>query len=164
MKPFLIATVALLFTLVAVVGLSYGFVKVSQKKVITPDATAQVYAEQTNDTWGQIAYSGGKVKKNFSIKNTGAGILKLYGATTSCACTTGQLKTEKNTSPLFGMHLPMSTTFEVNPGKEAQIEMVFDPAFHGPSGIGPISRTVTINTNDPKRPTLEFTVSGVVVR
>lgn len=164
MKSLLIATIALLFTLVAVVGLSYGFVKVSQKKVITPDATAEAYVGQTDDTWGQIAYNGGKVKKNFRIKNTGVGILKLYSATTSCACTTGQLKTKKNTSPLFGMHLPMSTTFNVNPGEEVQVEMVFDPAFHGPSGIGPISRTATIRTNDPKRPTLEFTVSGVVVR
>ena len=39
----------------------------------------------------------------------------------------------------------------MNPGEDAIIEVVFDPAAHGPAGIGPVDRVVTIE-NTAGRP------------
>lgn len=164
MKDIIIACLALIITTLFIVGIAYGFTLVSKEQVIAPDATAKAQIGETNFDWGQINYNDGKVNKTFTIKNGGEGILKLYRGTTSCACTTAQIRTKTDNSPLFGMHIPMQTVFEVRPGEEAQLEMVFDPAYHGPGGIGPISRTATLLTNDSKLPILVFTARGNVVR
>ena len=79
-------------------------------------------------------------------------------------CTTAQLKTAEQSSKKFGMHQKNSSVFEVNPGETAELLVEFDPAFHGPSGVGMISRTITMNTNDTKNPTLEFSLTANVVK
>lgn len=48
----------------------------------------------------------------------------------------------------------------INPGEEASVEVVFDPAAHGPAGVGQIQRTVTIENNTGKP--LELGFSAVV--
>jgi len=74
------------------------------------------------------------------------------------------LKTSSQTSPKFKMHEKSSYVFEVNPGETAELIVEFDPAFHGPSGTGPINRTITMNTNDAKNPTLSFKLTAKVVK
>jgi len=74
------------------------------------------------------------------------------------------LKTSSQTSPKFKMHEKSSYVFEVNPGETAELIVEFDPAFHGPSGVGPITRTITMNTNDTKNSTLTFNLTGNVVK
>ncbi|MBI2317113.1 MAG: hypothetical protein HYU75_08940 [Betaproteobacteria bacterium] len=46
------------------------------------------------------------------------------------------------------------------PNEDAMIEIVFDPAAHGPAGVGPIERVVTIENN--AAPPLELALSAVV--
>jgi len=53
---------------------------------------------------------------------------------------------------------------ELLPGEQAQVEVVFDPAFHGPSGLGSITRQVVMDTSDPDRSRLEFSMRGLVVK
>ena len=48
----------------------------------------------------------------------------------------------------------------MNPGDDAVVEVVFDPAAHGPAGIGPIERVVTIE-NSAGRP-LELAFNATV--
>ena len=164
MKSIVVIMIVLLITMLSVVGFAYGFTKTSQKKVVPPSVGAQASLNRTSVEWGQIKFSGGKVKAVYRITNTGTETLKLYGATTSCACTLGTITSNGKVTPPFGMHSPMSTTVEVAPGVEAVVEALFDPAFHGPGGVGPISRTITVQTNDPANPTLNFQASGVVVK
>lgn len=118
---------------------------------------------KTHD-WGTIPYEGGNVTKTFNIKNTGTGILKLTNIKTSCACTFAQLTIDGKMSPKFGMHTTSSWVGEVAAGKEAQLTVVFDPAFHGPTGVGPMERLVSVQTNDISNPNLEFSLKGVVVK
>jgi len=62
------------------------------------------------------------------------------------------------------MHNKSAYVFEVPPQQEAKLIVVFDPAFHGPNGVGPIDRFVTVATNDPSQPQLQFSVKGIVSR
>ena len=164
MKSIILIVGALLITTLLIIGVAYGFTKVSQKQVVVPTAGAQATADNTSIDWGEIKYTGGKVKATYRITNNGTETLKLYGATTSCACTSATITANGKVSPSFGMHAPLATTIEVAPGKDAIVEALFDPAFHGPGGIGPITRTITIQTNDPSHQTLSLQASGVVVK
>ena len=129
---------------------------------MTGDAVVQV-ATTTHD-WGEISMDGGKVEKVFDIKNEGLGTLKLYGINTSCMCTTARLVMGQEESPEFGMHGKSSYVLEVPKGETAQLKVVFDPAYHGPSGVGPVDRRVIVETNDPNKQRLSFTLTALVRR
>ena len=62
------------------------------------------------------------------------------------------------------MHEKTPDVFEVKPGKTAELIVEFDPLFHGPSGIGPINRTITMDTNDANNSTLSFNLTANVVK
>ena len=44
----------------------------------------------------------------------------------------------------------------INPNEEAVVEVVFDPAAHGPAGVGRIGRTVVIENNSGAPVELSF--------
>lgn len=45
----------------------------------------------------------------------------------------------------------------VKPGETVTVKAIFDPAAHGPSGVGPVERQIMISTNaDPGQITLQF--------
>lgn len=125
---------------------------------------AKASVTETNHDWGEIKLNGGKVEKIFMVKNSGTGPLKLSDISTSCMCTTAQVIIDGKGSPLFGMHQKSSWVGEVQAGKEAELKIVFDPAFHGPSGIGAMTRQITVATNDKANPKLEFLLKGIVVK
>ena len=63
----------------------------------------------------------------------------------------------------FGMpgHTPIPTiNVPMNPKEEAFIEVIFDPAAHGPAGVGPIERVVTIENS--AGPPLELAFAALV--
>ncbi len=153
------------FTLLAIIGVFY--LGTRSKKVadeVASDEQVQLSVDETNHDWGEIDIDGGNVSHTFSIKNTGEGILKLHDVVTSCMCTTAQLKTADNSSRRFGMHEKSVTIFDVPPGETAELVVEFDPDYHGPSGVGSISRSVTMKTNDPDNPELAFRLVGNVVK
>ena len=127
------------------------------------NAKAAIVGETSFD-WGNIVMSEGNKEATFKIKNEGTDPLKLSEIITSCACTTAQLKLGDTVSPAFGMHNKSTYVFEVPPQQEAELTVVFDPAFHGPNGVGPIDRIASMTTNDPAQPKLQFSVKGVVSR
>jgi len=127
-------------------------------------ASPKVTTSESYFDWGDIKINGGVAEKEFEIKNEGEGVLNLSSVVTSCACTTAQLIKDGEASPLFGMHTKSSYIMEVASGESAKLKVVFDPTFHGPSGVGPISRQVFVNTNDPEKSKLTFYVKTVVVR
>lgn len=129
---------------------------------ITQNAKVNISEKQFD--WGSIQYSGPKATKVFTIKNSGTEPLQLTKVKTSCTCTTAQISIDGNNSPLFSMHAGSPWVGEVAPGKEAQIEIVFDQTFHGPSGVGPIERYITVETNDANQPNIEFYLKGNVIK
>lgn len=131
---------------------------------ISSSQNAKASVDQKTHDWGTIPYSGGNISKTFTIKNTGTDILQLTNIKTSCACTFAQLIIDGKTSPKFGMHTTSSWAGEVAAGKEASLTVVFDPAFHGPTGVGPMERLISMQTSDINNPNLEFSLKGVVVK
>jgi len=138
--------------------------KMGETTQVTTDTQVAISIDSNRYDWGTIDLNGGIVSKTFAIENNGVSPLKLYDIKTSCMCTTAQLKTSGQLSKKFGMHEKSSSVIEVNPGETAELIVEFDPAFHGPSGTGPINRTITMNTNDAKNPTLSFNLTANVVK
>jgi hypothetical protein len=127
-----------------------------------PEAKASV--KETAHDWGEIGIDEGNVEKTFEIENMGSETLALSNVITSCMCTTAQLSFNGNESPLFGMHTKSAYVLELPPNETASLKVVFDPAYHGPSGLGPITRQVEVQTNDADRTKLNFSLTAYVVR
>lgn len=138
---------------------SYSPAQVSTSK----NVTAYV-ADPTSFDWGNIPMKEGNVTKTFSIKNTGTDVLKLFNVKTSCHCTVANVTINGETSQNFGMSGVFSWVGEVAPGKVSKLTVIFDPAFHGPQGVGPINRFVSVETNDKENQKLTFTLTGTVVK
>lgn len=160
----IVATAVILVGAVMLLGnTSSGSVKGALEKV----AGAKVEAVENNFDFKDIPYSGGNAIHEFKIKNSGDKDLKIGNMATSCMCTKVYLKTESGNGPEFGMkgHSASSDwTGTVAPGKEGSVVAVFDPTAHGPEGVGPMSRIISFETNDPGHPYMEFTFSGNVVK
>ena len=151
-------------TLLLLVGAIYFGTRQGVTTEVSADSQVSVEIAENRYDWGTIGIYDGVVNKSFAIKNSGSTSLKLYDVKTSCMCTTAQLKTASKTSKKFGMHEKSTRVFEVQPGETAELAVEFDPLFHGPSGVGAISRTVTLNTNDASQPTLSFQLAANVVK
>lgn len=128
------------------------------------DGHPQLNIGVNNHDWGEIDIQAGPVTHSFNIQNTGSNVLRLYDIKTSCMCTTAQLKTKAKSSKKFGMHEKVPGLFEIKPGETAQLVVEFDPAFHGPDAVGPITRAVYLKTNDPNNPEITFYLKGNVVK
>jgi hypothetical protein len=151
-------------TVLILAGVFYFGSKAGATSEVVADSQISMAITENEFDWGEIDINGGVVSKAFAIENQGDQVLKLHGVKTSCMCTTAQLKTASKTSKKFGMHERSGDVFEVQPGETAELLVEFDPAFHGPSGVGAISRTITMNTNDAENPTLSFQLAANVVR
>lgn len=154
----------ILVTLLLLGGVVYFGTKLGSSTEVLADSQVAISVEQTTHDWGTIDIDSGIASQSFTIENQGSTPLKLYEVQTSCMCTTAQLKTGTQESKKFGMHEKSTSVFEVSPGASAQLLVEFDPAYHGPSGVGPINRTVIIKTNDPNNPTLTFQLAANVVK
>lgn len=151
-------------TLGILVGAVFFAMKSGQKPLVTDSEQVGINLSDTTHDWGIIDYDKGVVSKSFTIKNDGTEALQLFNVKTSCLCTTAQLITADATSPKFGMHEESSSVFEVKPSETAQLLVEFDPTFHGPSGVGPMTRIITVETNDVSRKELSFELTGTVVK
>lgn len=157
-----------LLTIVSTIVIMGGgiiFLNSSQTPQATSSQNAKAYTiSPTSADWGQIPMYKGNVTKEFILKNTGTDTLKLFNVKTSCHCTKAHLTINSKDSPNFGMDSYSSWVGEVAPGKEAKLSVVFDPAYHGPQGVGPINRFVSVETNDKTNSKLTFTVTGTVFK
>lgn len=108
-------------------------------------------AEEKSFDFGSISMAAGKVSHSFKIKNSGAEPVNISKIYTSCMCTEARLETSEDQTPFFGMpghgFTPKINRL-INGGDEAIIEVVFDPAAHGPAGVGPISRVVYLESGE----------------
>lgn len=136
----------------------------SSKAQVSVSQNAKAEVDLKTFDWGTIKMNGGNTTKEFIIKNTGTGTLKLSNIKTSCHCTKAQVTINKQTSPSFGMNAISSWIGEVPPGGQAILNVIFDPLYHGTAGLGQINRLVDVETNDPNNKTVEFSLTGTVVK
>lgn len=155
----LVSTMILLFA-----GIFFLTKTTSTPQIIASQNAKAYVADPTSFDWGPVTMSKGNVTKVFTIKNTGTDTLKLYNVKTSCHCTKAYVSISGTDSPSFGMDSLSSWIGEVPKGAEAKLTVIFDPAYHGPQGIGPINRFVSVETNDRANSKLTFTLTGIVVK
>ncbi len=118
-------------------------------RVETPSSRI-LTAKETNFDFGSISMAAGKVVHRYWIRNTGVTPIVVRKMYTSCMCTTAALVKGGRKFDSYGMpgHGFIPTLNEpIAPNEAAMVEVVFDPAAHGPAGIGKIERSVTIQTN-----------------
>lgn len=163
----IIALISLFF--IVVIGIAVFAIGGSgdNKAVVQKTAGAKLETFQTDFNFNNIKYSGGNVSHTYEIKNIGDKDLQIANLATSCMCTTAYLKVGDNQGPSFGMKgmtAPSNWIGVIKPGQTGEIVAVFDPSYHGPSGIGPIQRTISFETNDPNKPYVEVNFEGTVVQ
>ncbi len=109
--------------------------------------SATLIASEPKFNFGSVSMAAGKVNHLFAFKNTTAEPIQITRVYTSCMCTTALLKINGTEEGPFGMpgHMPVpSIDKTLAPGEEASIEAIFDPAAHGPSGLGHIERSILV--------------------
>lgn len=152
----------------AIVGIAYLVLSSGDNKaVVQKTAGAKISVLVSSKSAGDIPYSGPDLIETFPIKNVGDKNLEIANIATSCMCTNAYLKQGSVKSDEFGMKgmsTPSSWTGIIKPGETAEIVADFSPSYHGPSGIGPIERTVSFDTNDPDQPYVEVNFDGTVVK
>ena len=131
-------------------------------EVVESTALSEAVASSLNHDWGDIGINDGKVAKTFQIQNNGSEDLALTNVATSCMCTTAQLSIGDESSPIYGMHTNSTYMLKIPSGETADLRVVFDPAYHGPTGTGSITRQVKVATNDPDNSELIFTLTADV--
>ncbi len=148
----------ILIVIVAIIALG-GLIWIGR-----PDAKLAVPVPETSGTgsgilavmgeskydFGSISMKNGIVKNTFTIKNDGAEPINLSKMYTSCMCTTATLMLRGAQwgpvgMPGHGGVPPIDQ--EINPDEEATVEVAFDPAAHGPAGVGRIEREIIIESS-----------------
>src|SRR3990167_2814905 len=120
----------------------------------------ELISEEKSFDFGLVSISKGKVDHSFTLKNSGDSKIKIIKIYTSCMCTEATLVQETSRKGPFGMlghGGPSSQVDEVvDPGREISIDVVVDPAAHGPQGTGPAKKIVYIETDSAINPILEL--------
>lgn len=149
-----------------IIVLIAGLIWLTGKKIDNPatkteksDKASLLSLDMTTFDFGPISMANGRVKHNFTLSNDSDSDVKINKMYTSCMCTeAGLIKDGKIIGP-FGMPghgiLP-SIDQVIKRGEKASVEVIFDPAAHGPAGVGPIVRNVIIETADNAKLTLEI--------
>jgi hypothetical protein len=128
-----------------------GAAKKNSPQTEKNQAAGVLYAEEPSFDFGVISMKSGKVSHIFAIENQSDEPSVLRSIATSCMCTEAFVVDGENQRGPFGMpgHGSAALANEVIPPRETRdIKVVFDPAAHGPSGIGKIERAVFLEGGD----------------
>lgn len=109
--------------------------------------TGALSAKESNFSFGSISMAAGKVSHRYWFRNESAAPVLIQRVYTSCMCTTATLVKSARVVGSYGMPghgLVPDVNETLAPGEAAYIEAVFDPAAHGPAGLGRTERVVTI--------------------
>ncbi|MCF7890667.1 DUF1573 domain-containing protein [Candidatus Bipolaricaulota bacterium] len=126
------------FVLLGVMALgTYGYFQAgrpqSPKLEVTPE----------NYDFGEIQPE--PIDREFQLKNTGGAPLQIKRVTTSCSCTSGEIKDRT-----------------IEPGKSSSLVVTFDPTAMDPPIRGEVLRMVYIQTNDPDREEVRIKITANV--
>jgi len=138
--------------IVAVFGVIAWFSSKSLNKANSEpnhNLSTSLSAKETNYDFGTVSMAAGKVAHSFEFTNTSSQPVLITSVSTSCMCTEATLFYKQDKIGPFAM-VGMGkndANEKISPGDSASIEVIFDPAAHGPAGVGTISRVVTVETD-----------------
>ena len=120
-------------------------------------------AEESDFDFGSISMAAGLVRHSYRVRNMSDAPVMITRMYTSCMCTNASFIRGSERRGPFGMpgHGMVPTLREsIAPGEEVTIEAVFDPAAHGPAGVGQVNRSIYLE-NDAGEP-LEIGFTALV--
>ncbi len=149
--------------LIIIVGFIWISGRSSENQALPASLTGQsaFAVAESFFNFGKISMAKGNVSHDFRIKNAGPKPINITKIYTSCMCTTAilQMSSGKELGP-YGMpgHGGFAPTINqiVTPGEEITIKTIFDPAAHGPAGVGPIERAVYVENDSGKPFEIQF--------
>lgn len=117
--------------------------------------------------FGEIPITGGIVETEYTLTNTGEEPVTIDKVYTSCMCTTASIVESDGTEKgKFGMpgHKGQLTFANsvVNPGESIAVKAMYDPAAHGPSGVGLAQRSIYLETDSKATPKIELRLKAMV--
>ena len=122
-------------------------------------------AQEQSFDFGVIQMEGGNVIHQFELKNESEDSVTIEKVFTSCMCTTAKVHDNNGDEHgIFGMHGVQQTNIKVGIGESVMIEAIFDPAAHGPAGVGLAQRSIYLETNSAASPKIELRFEAVVTR
>ena len=101
-----------------------------------------IYFTETQHDFGKVN-EGDKVNYTFTFANKGSTVLTIKDIKTSCGCTAALVSQDN-----------------IDPGKEGTLKVELDTK----NRSGKMSRTITINSNDPKDPAKVLTIYADIVK
>lgn len=155
---------AFLVSIVIIIGVAFLLSKNSQSQAEIPsgDISGLTVSPERYEL-GDVAINGGIVIKDYEVTNSTSGKLALKKMATSCMCTTASIQIGDKTTKFFGMEghgdANPPVNLEIGAGETAKVTVKFDPAAHGPQGVGPFDRIVWLYFSEG---TKELTFNGVV--
>lgn len=99
-----------------------------------------VFEEKIFD-FGKI-YIGEIVKHGFKFRNQGSGELIINSVKSSCGCTAA-----------------LASKSSIARGEEGEVEVKFNPGRF----VGKVTKSVTVNSNDPENPACKLTITGEII-
>ncbi len=128
----------------------------------TGTASVLIAVEKLYD-FGTISMAKGNVSHTFDVTNPADKDIIVSGLVTSCMCTSAFIvEGSSKTGPfgMAGMGFVPKANLLIKAGETKKIEVVYDPNAHGPAGVGPIDRFVSLT--DANGGNLELEIKAVV--
>lgn len=127
-----------------------------RKQLLTnaPEDSPKISVSETKKDLGTISQQDGTVTAEFVIKNEGESDLVIGKLSSSCGCTSGSVIYQDQEGPRFYMsghgydEADPDWSVTIAPGDEAVVKVYYDPTVH-PDLTGPVTRTLSIHSNDP---------------
>jgi hypothetical protein len=142
----MIKNVGILSTLI----IAIGAIGLSMFQGVEEGPKIQITPERYD--FGSVRVSGGEVTKLMTVKNIGKDDLKITRMESSCGCTSASMVVDGIEGPRFSMAShgtnPTGWSVTLEPGETTQLKVYYDPTVHRDMR-GPVTRTVTIFSNDP---------------
>lgn len=145
--------------IVAVVLIAFGVILAMSGAFTKTTSAAVLEIPRADYDFGDIDISGGKVTTKYSLKNISDEPITITSAKTTCMCTEGNIGGKS-----FGMHSGMVGTVVIEPGETETVTGTFDPMAHGPDAVGPITRSLILQTNSTAMGEVKLNFRGNVVK
>ncbi len=151
-----------------IIAISAGFIWFSSMQKSSPSQIAIIseafpvlIANESSFDFGSISMADGNVRHDFVVRNASAVPITIEKLYTSCMCTLATYISAGEKKGPFGMpgHGFVPSLYASLPaGEYATVTVEFDPAAHGPAGIGRIDRAVRLESG--KNALIELSISA----
>ena len=154
-----IKQILILLGIVAVI--IFSLVWFTNSKTGTPATIAggenggELTFQESDYDFGNVSMAKGKVSKDFLLENKSDKNVQIGEVFTSCMCTEAELRVGDKFAGPFGMQGhggARKADLIVKPGEMLTVKAIFDPAAHGPAGVGPIERQIVVSTGAGEDP------------